>query len=162
MAYAPATFHSLISTCATSTTTCTTQYRNLLTSIRDQLGYCINAIYNDSTNTISELYMPIPFSYALWSSCGIEAVTEQCTSSTILLPQTQMDSSCTTADYISQSGYLMCTQRYIQPILDRLLAAGSCQSFYQSVLEQCGVDAIGEPCYSQTIALQQGFTNAFI
>lgn len=143
--------------CASFNGTCTLQCKDQLVFIRDQLGCCISA-YNDST---SPFYTPI-FNYTLWSSCGVEPVTQECAPSPINLVNSQVDPTCTTSVLLERIGFISCTRRFVQPILDRLSATGGCQLFNQSILEECGVDALGKPCYSQTLELGSLFVTANI
>ena len=72
-----ADFIRLFGTCALSfTTNCSDQCRNDLAIIRNDLGCCINAIFNYTDSPYAHL-API-FSYSLWSRCGLETVPTDC------------------------------------------------------------------------------------
>ena len=80
--------------------TCSRDCRYILTSIRDSLGCCVN-IYNDSKLSRHWYEGSDRFSYSLWTLCDVELVTEQC-ESTINSTRTQLDPTCTEADYNQQ------------------------------------------------------------
>ena len=69
--------------CATALTTgCTVECSNLLMLIRNELGCCINLVFNSSN---SVFFNPEPFNNSLWTTCGVAPVTTTCSSSPIHL-----------------------------------------------------------------------------
>ena len=58
-----------------NSTICSNECRALLNEHRTQLGCCVNA-YN---STYPASAKPFIYSYSLWSLCGVEPITEQCT-----------------------------------------------------------------------------------
>ena len=94
---------------------CSSQCRNLLMNIRNELGCCINVILND---TSSPFYNPTAFRYSLWASCGVEPVPNNCMSTLIRRP-TSIDPSCTLSDYIQRVGNIACSTRYIEPSIGK-------------------------------------------
>lgn len=128
--------------CRNSTTVCSTECRNLLTRTRNELGCCINIGQNDSSNLI---YDPEPFNYTLWSNCNVEPITEECTPSTVNLPQ-RSGRTCTPSSLFEQLNRVSCTRRYVEPVLKVLSATEGCDPIRQAALEQCGVNEFGTLC----------------
>lgn len=133
--------------CRDSVEACTTRCRNYLTLLREELGCCLNLAFN---NTLSPLNSPALFGYALWSSCGVEPITEEC-SDTVRLPVTELDFACTAETYTNDAGALVCSERYLQPIFDRL--SEDCAPYGLAALESCGVDESGQHCYERSSEL---------
>lgn len=77
--------------CGSSSSSCSSECRDLLISTCSELGCCISSIYNDST---SPAFQPAPFSSSLWSSCGIEPVSAEGPPGTVALPPTKVDPTC--------------------------------------------------------------------
>ena len=146
--------NTLAIVCRDSVETCTTRCRNYLMLLREELGCCLNLAFN---NSLSPFNTPELFSYALWSSCGVESITEEC-SNTVELPETEIDFTCTTATFINEAGALTCSERFLQPILDRL--SEDCSPYRLAALESCGVDESGQHCYEQASELNIQFTAA--
>ena len=126
---------------------CTQQCRNLLMNIRNELGCCINVILND---TSSQFYNPTAFSYSLWTSCGVEPVPNDCTS-TLMQRSISIDPSCNLNTLIKRQHPLLCSTRYIEPILEALANENDCETYSQVTREQCGVNEAGVPCYATDV-----------
>ncbi len=62
--------------CDSSSSEC----RDLLITLRNQQGCCVNILNNSNVYT---LYECSSYAYSLWSSCGVEPVTEECQPSTV-------------------------------------------------------------------------------
>ena len=110
---------------SSSVTTCSSECRDQIMLARNTLGCCVNVGHNDSS---SPLYNPEPFTYALWSSCNVEPVTEECSPSTIKIGLDQDRSdiwtpSCPTAVYLERLVSISCTRRFLEPVLDMLARA---------------------------------------
>ncbi len=134
---------------------CTPRCKNLLTLIRSELGCCINVFFN---NSASPFFTPGPFLNSVWTRCGVEPITEQCTPSTIELPPVQVDQTCTTPGiFTERAGAFACSRHLLQPIIDALMDAETCQIYAQGIPEQCGVDESGTPCYEQVDVLFSSF-----
>ena len=74
-----ADFLRLFATCGSSfvpTNNCSDQCRNDLSIIRNDLGCCINALFNYTGNPYA--YLAPLFSYHLWSKCGLQSVPTDC------------------------------------------------------------------------------------
>ena len=144
--------------CATAiTSSCTTQCRDLLMFIRNELGCCVNLIFNSTTNSL--LFMPEVFNNSLWTTCGVAPVTETCSSSPIssspisLNTTIDIDPNC---DMIAEKGIeLTCTKRFLDPVVDALEDAGDCQAYVGAVMEGCGVNEEGERCITQLAIFSQ-------
>jgi len=102
--------------CETSVTdNCTSECRDSLMMIRDEVGCCINLIFNTTTSNREA------FNNTLWTNCGVEPVTETCSSSTISIRQIDVDPDCS----FSRDGpEIGCTSRFMQPIFDELEEEG--------------------------------------
>lgn len=135
--------------CNSSLTTCTPACRRLLAAIRTRLGCCIS-IFNDSTSVFAHLR---PFRNSLWSLCGVEPVTEQCTSS-IDLTGIQADKTCTLQAY-NQLIYtdVTCRRENVESTRRALTSVG-CRDdiFYSQMRQSCAVNENGQYC--QTLPLQ--------
>ncbi len=142
--------------CSTdSSPVCTSRCKNLLTLIRSELGCCIYVFFN---NSASPFFTPSPFLNSVWERCGVEPITEQCTPSTIELPPVQVDPTRTTLGIFAERvGAFVCSRRLLQPIIDALMDAGTCQIYAQGIMESCGVDESGTPCYELADTLDSAF-----
>ena len=129
---------------------CSSQCRNLLMNIRNELGCCINVILND---TYSPFYNPTAFRYSLWASCGVEPVPNDCMSTLIQRPPTSRDLSCSLNinSHIERQHSLTCSTLYIEPILEALENETDCEVYSQVVREQCGVNEAGVPCLATDV-----------
>jgi len=140
--------NSITSTCESSLTgDCTDDCRSLLMGIRDALGCCVNSFFNESTDHdgIPSLYRRDEFSYALWSNCGVETVTDECTASIVQVRRNDISPDAS-GNYVAENGNLQCTRKYLEPIVDALRDADGCEVFANGNMEQCGVNESGEHC----------------
>jgi hypothetical protein len=133
---------------------CTSECRELLMLLRDELGCCVNLEFN---STLSPVYSPSVFTPELWSSCDIELVTEECTPSTVQLRGTAGERTCTASELIEGAGMITCTQNLVQPIIDSLLDTSGCEPYGQATSEQCGIDEFNQPCYLRSQELTSSF-----
>ena len=117
---------------------CSNDCRNSLTSIRDELGCCINAFYN---NTVTyALFAPV-LSYSLWSSCGVAQPNDtSCVGALPYTLPTTPEQTCTYSDIIA------CRAEDINEIQNSIDGDANCGAFLQYVREVCSVDANGEGC----------------
>ena len=143
--------NNIEATCATALTSgCTAQCSNLLMLIRNELGCCINLVFN---STGSGLFSPDAFSNSLWTTCGVTPITETCSSSPISLDTTiDIDPNC---DLVEDGIELTCTRRFLEPIFDALEDAGDCQVYLAGAMEGCGVNEEGERCALQSTLVSQ-------
>ena len=131
------------SACGTSPTTCSSGCASALTSIRTQLGCCVNA-YNTTDSDGSDQFV---YSYALWSLCDVEPVTEQCTPSFDL--PTANDVTCNPLNFQEQ---LYSRVRCRAEFLDsprRALTSGGCLDDDEAsagIVSSCSVDSGGQYC----------------
>lgn len=131
-------YGQLQTACGPSPTTCTSDCREFLATTRARLGCCVNAL-----NISSE--MDSAFRYPLWSLCGLEPVTEQCTSS-FDLPTSHSDLTCTEPDLYQQLSRAYCRAEYVEPIRDVLRATGGCQDSVMSFDTTCRANQDGFYC----------------
>ena len=152
---------AILRACPNSMSTCSTQCKGRLVNIRDELGCCINVIFNQTRNMqLYAAYGPA-FQYSLWSSCELEGITNNCTSVIESLP-VPVDPSCDVLSYQEQMERIQCERRYIEPTLNALSSESTCQLFYQSTLEQCGVnEVLGRSCLELLPVLETNFSVAF-
>ena len=102
--------------CETSVTgDCTSECRNSLMMIRDEVGCCINLIFNTTNRN------PAAFNNTLWTNCGVEPVTETCSSSAISISQTDVEPDC---DFSRDAPEIGCISKFVQPIVDKLKEEG--------------------------------------
>ena len=131
--------------CGSSVTTCSSECRDQIMLARNALGCCINVGLNDSSSSV---YTPEQFTYALWSTCSVEPVTEECSPSTVNLRQ-RSGRPCTEVAYIEQTLSIWCTRRFVEPVLEKLAATPGCELTLQSTLktlELCAVNEEGQFC----------------
>ena len=142
---------SIEATCATALTSgCTAQCSNLLMLISNELGSCINLVFN---STSSGLFSPDAFNNSLWTTCGVATITETCSSSPISLDTTiDIDPNCDIDEDVDK---LTCTRRFLEPIFDALEDAGDCQAYLGAVMEDCGVNEEGERCALRSRLISQ-------
>ena len=126
------------SVCGTSPTTCSSGCASALTNIRTQLGCCIIA-YN---TTDSE---SIVYSYALWSLCDVEPVTERCTPSFDL--PTGSDITCNPLSFQEQlySGVL-CRAEFLDSLRSSLTSGGCPDDASTSIVSSCSANSGGQYC----------------
>ena len=132
------------SACDSSNSTCNSECRDVLVSIRSEEGCCIASIYNDSSKIW--FYSPEPFSYTLWSNCGVEPVTQACPPSTITLTQTEPDPTCS-GNLTSTLQLLystICRRQYIDSFVMQLTAQGCSDLFGFDSL--CRANKFGTYC----------------
>ena len=107
--------------CSRFSSICSSECEDLLMTVRDQLGCCVN-IFNESSN------IPL-FSYSLWLDCGVQQVNETCLSSTVTLHPTRVDPICTDAVFLQRENSLFCKQQLIETINNRLSSREGCQEY---------------------------------
>ena len=106
--------------------TCSPRCRRIFTHTRDRLGCCVNT-FNDPE--LSSYAGSLRFRFDLWTLCGVELVTEQC-ESTINSTRTQLDPTCTEADFNQQLSFnVFCRRQFIDSTIN---ATGA---------DMCGISA---------------------
>ena len=128
--------YAIMLACPISMNSCFTECKRRLMKIRNELGCCIYVINETLMVTV---YRPA-FQYSLWSSCGLERITNNCTS--ILKPPPVPVDPCDTKQDLNIS----CQRRYIQPIVDALSLEGTCQLSTRNILSKCEVNEFGQYC----------------
>ena len=129
------------SVCGTSlNNTCSSGCVSALTNIRTQLGCCVNA-YNTTDSESSDQFV---YSYALWSLCDVEPVTEQCTPSFDL--PTGTDITCNPLSFQEQLySRVLCRAEFFDS-LRSALTSGGCPDETAGLVSSCTVDSGGEYC----------------
>ena len=89
--------------------------------------------------------MPTYFTHDLWSSCNVDPVTEECSSSTVTIPRPNSE-SCPLDTLLERIAEVSCDPRYSQPIVDALSRAQGCELVRQLMLEQCSINEAGQLC----------------
>ncbi len=123
-------------------TPCSPDCKNLLSRTRSELGCCAS-VYNDSSPA---------FAYSLWSLCGVEPVTQECSESTVKLSQPPKDPSCngiwSTTFLRELYSSVICRQKYAQSLNDRLRATEKCKDhmFLTEMIDACRVNKRGAHC----------------
>lgn len=138
----------IVSSCQTSLVgDCTSECRDRLTWIRGKLGCCITAVFNNSYARSDNSMNAFPaFEYGLWSNCGVEPVTDECASSSVVIRKDIPVSNCDLFRTIAESTELTCSKKYIAPIQNALTETGNCETFLQLISEKCAVSESGERC----------------
>ena len=123
------------SACGTSPTTCSSRCASALTNIRIQLGCCVNA-YNITDSESRDRFV---YSYALWSLCDVEPVTERCTPSFDL--PTGTDATCNPLSLEEQLySRVLCRAEFLDPLRSALTSRG-CLDDFAGIVSSCSVDS---------------------
>ena len=128
-------FNEVESQCAS--TPCSSECREGLTSLREELGCCANP------NSFYP-FLSGEFNSALWSDCNTLSPPE--CSNNVQLPQTDVDPICDISAFEEESIEIICTHRSFQPALDALIETEGCQPVVQGALDSCRVNGMGERC----------------
>ena len=141
------TTEELENVCSSSETNCSTECRSLLMNINEKLGCCINILLNSTED--SSL-----FNYTLWSSCGIEPISDGCQSSPITTTA-MVGPSCDESTYQKRFISLICSNRFAETLatLETLSITGGCELdtrlFTELIPELCGVNENGIFCFEE-------------
>ncbi len=107
---------------------CSGECRNSLLAIRDELGCCINAFYNNTA--LYAVYNPV-LSYPLWSRCNVEPPNSTCDGEIpFTLPAAPLR-ICTLNEILA------CTEDSIEGIRNSINGEPSCEVFLQYNLDVC-------------------------
>ena len=133
--------YTIESVCGTSPTTCSSGCASALTNIRAELGCCVNA-YNTTDSESSDRFV---YSYALWSLCNVEPVTERCTPSFDL--PTGTDITCNPLSIQEQliSG-ILCRAEFLDSLRRALTSWGCPDETSAGIVSSCSVDRNGQYC----------------
>ena len=129
--------------CDIFSSTCSPECRDYLIGTRDRLGCCMEFSYAES----------------FLSLCGVESVTEEC-SSTITLHPTKVHSTCSIDALLTQSASIFCRRRYVEEIKGILAATEECQDF--DFDDQCKVNRFGTYCTTHLDDLWSSYTTAYL
>ena len=129
------------SACGTSPTTCSSGCASALTNLRAELGCCVNA-YNTTDSESSDQFV---YSYALWSLCDVEPVTERCTPSFDL--PTGTDITCNPLSFQEQLfSRVLCRAEFLDSLRSALTSGACPDEASAGILSSCSVDSGGEYC----------------
>ena len=129
------------SACGTSPTTCSSGCASALSNIRTQLGCCVNA-YNTTDSESSDRFV---YSYALWSLCDVEPVTERCTPSFDL--PTGTDVTCNPLSFQEQLfSRVLCRAEFLDSLRSALTSGGCPDEASAGIVSSCSVDSGGQYC----------------
>ena len=136
MAYSLDIGRLLFGTCASTLLdgNCTPECQNSLTSVSNSLGCCINAIFNITDGLYSSFGIPA-FSYALWSSCGVEPPDIMCEGTLdFILPSTPEQEQC---DFSEISG---CNPTDLDTIRKTVADDPGCDTYLDYFMDLCSFD----------------------
>ena len=142
-------FRILFSACGPSiygNATCSPECKTRLQTIRDDLGCCINAALNYTSNVIE--FLRPAFGYSLWSSCQVEPVTTTCTG---MLPYTlpneaTSQSNCGNRELQTRLLELFCAPSVLNNLRAALAGDAGCESYLQYAMITCSLHENGTFC----------------
>lgn len=140
-------FLKIMSDCVGSIGQCSSECRNLMQTLQDELGCCINAVYNYTGSFFEPILAPA-FNYSLWSACGVEPVVDNCTGELPFSLPPNSVSRCSLS--VIQTRIL---SEWCNPTpFDRLRAIiddhEGCEVFLEFQTDVCSLDRNGEYCHS--------------
>ena len=142
--------------CGTFPTTCSPECTSALTNLRAELGCCVNA-YNTTDSESSDQFV---YSYALWSLCDVEPVTERCTPSFDLPNGT--DITCNPLSFEEQLfSRVLCRAEFLDS-QRRALTSEGCLDEAAYLDSSCLVDSGGKYCdylYGQFVSASMNCPN---
>ena len=128
---------------ADNSANCSSECKSHLQTIHNDLGCCINAIYN---NTDVRPFLRPVLNYSLWSSCGVEPVITACIGElSYTLPVTPL-STCSFHELQSRLNEVLCSPSVIDNIETIFTGNIDCEDFLQFILESCSLDASEDFC----------------
>lgn len=128
---------------------CTDACVSALRMLRDDLGCCINGVFN-VTKGIYAFTRPA-FSYEFWQKCGLEPVTRSCTDiPSIDIPDAATrpanSPECTYGGFVEKTLTLTCQKKQFGKMEAALTDDEDCQDYLEYVRQLCSVDADGDFC----------------
>lgn len=143
---------AITTTCAApirdSSDTCSTDCRNRLAEIRNELGCCINIIFNRSDNAYEPLNQLEIFDYSLWSSCNVEPAPPASTCEgglTFTIPANQQE-TCTYSELQTIWLKEACSQAAFDGFTDYVRESPRCQIYLDYFTGLCSLDESGNFC----------------
>ena len=127
-----------------SSAECSTTCRNALKNIRNNLGCCINAIYNFTGSEYE--YLREGLTYSLWSSCGVEPITSTCRGMLPFTLPNNPQQTCSYGQELTRQLELTCSPSNLDSLRSLLGRTGGCESFMQFIMGVCSLDANGTFC----------------
>ena len=141
-------FLQLLSTCV-GVTDCSTECRNLMMMLREELGCCINAVYNYTGSFFEPMLAPA-FNYSLWSACGVEPVSDTCTGNIPFTLPADSVSTCNLNTIQTRILSEWCEPTPFNRLRAVLNESVGCEVFIDFQTDVCSLNANGEYCSSTT------------
>lgn len=130
-----------------SSITCSPDCRLILNIFLEELGCCVN-FFNNTDDSSADVFHPRGFQYSLWSLCGLEPVTEVCTSvsnpSDLSKPA---DPTCTEAIFLEQLASITCRRINLESAREVLGYTEGCENFYEDIIDVCAANEFGRHCF---------------
>ena len=128
--------------CDNSSTTCSSDCHDLLTTIRAELGCCIS--FFNTTDAPA-------FNNSLWSLCNVEVVNDkECASAgPIQLPDSiTVDPTCTAESnsFTARFQEIRCQAQYVESLADTIMEIEECDLSTYGIGDACAVNEEGEYC----------------
>ena len=135
--------------CTPVSENCSDECRDSLVALRNDLGCCINTIYNHSDSTYV-FYRPV-FTYSLWSNCGVEpALAGGCPGGKDYTFSPER--TCSYSELETEVLSLFCNQTSLSDFKNAFGRESECESYYLYFMDLCSVDADNNFCLANNIA----------
>lgn len=145
------TKYGINKTCA-NTKSCNQACKQSLVSARQGIGCCIPSFFNNSDISPPDDM----FKYSLWSSCGVEPVTQKCPPSGIVVPSPPADPSCTEAVVNADIQSITCRQKFVEGIRNKLSNTEGCQ--HEPYFNDTTCHANSQNVYCDLMDVKSNFT----
>ncbi len=123
---------------------CSQECKDLLISTRAQVGCCIPSFFNNSE--IFDHDSRAPYDYSLWSSCGVEPVTQKCPPGPIIIHPIPIDPTCTEAVADARVQSIACRKQLVEDIRNKLAATQGCENYKYPGGGECNANVRGVYC----------------
>lgn len=149
---------------------CTSGCTTALQTLRNDLGCCINSIFNVSGFNINLRELPLSeafsqvgfnqyFSSHLMAVCGVETI-EDCPSIPSFTPGIR-DIPCTYEEALQHAIDYQCGQTNVQFALNILSKNNNCQNFTATLVNNCGQTSNGNFCSIYAMTNRIAYSNLF-
>ena len=157
-ALSPTQLASVIANCGSTRIRCTDECRNSLESLKNQLGCCLNSIYNTTANPgfgAIRQYL----SYSLWQQCNV-VPPSACTNG-LAVPQAPSNAqTCTLEQYSRRITEYDCSSSNGQPVVNRILRDNRCINYAKTLVDACAINSNGQYC-SEVLSNDIGSDGSF-
>lgn len=99
------------------------------------------------------------YSYPLWSSCGVEPVTQKCPPSPIVIYPVPVDPTCTAAVAEARLTSITCRKKYVEDTRRKLSVTQGCTDYKYPGGGVCNANANGVYCKA-LLSMDQNYTAA--